>query len=94
MSVAVPASHCAAIDPIRHDVHGNATLIALVVRVAVRVLEDVLQCTLGVVDLGLEVVARADHRRIQLDATADRKAPRLAGVTTAFWGKPQRWWRC
>ena len=88
MSVAVPASQCAAIDPIRHDVHGNATLIVLVVRVAVRVLEDVLQCTLGIVDLGLEVVACADHRRIQLEAAADRPAPLVVGVTAAFWGKP------
>ena len=60
-------------------------LIVLVVRVAVRVLEDVLQCTLGVVDLGLEVVACADHRRIQLEAAADRPAPLVVGVTAAFW---------
>ena len=52
-----PSEPCAAIDAIRQDVHGNATLIVLDVRVAVRVLEDVLQCTLGIVDLGLEVVA-------------------------------------
>ena len=83
----IPSTQCAAKDPIRHDVHGNATLIVLVVRVAVRVLEDVLQCTLGIVDLGLEVVARADHRRIQLEAAADRKAPLFVGVTTAFWGR-------
>ena len=63
-------------------------LIVLEVRVAVRVLEDVLQCTLGVVDLGLEVVACADHRRIQLEAAADRPAPLVVGVTTAFWQAP------
>ena len=58
----------------------------LKVQVAVRVLEDVPQRTLGVVDLGLEVVACADHRRIQLEAAADRPAPLVVGVTAGFGG--------
>ena len=40
--------------------------------------------TLGVVDLGLEVVALADHRRVQLDAGADRKAKLVVGVAGGF----------
>ena len=87
MSVAFPAPQRAAIDPIRHDAVGNAIPI-LKVGVAVRVLEDVPQRTLGVVDLGLEVVALADHRRIQLEAGADRQAPLVVGVAAAFGLKP------
>ena len=86
---------CSQLPNCRHRPHptwtsGNAILIVLEVRVAVRVLEDVLQRTLGVVDLHLEVVARADHRRIQLEAAADRPAPLLLRVTTNFWVKPGR----
>ena len=40
--------------------------------------------TLGVVDLHLEVVACADHRRIQLEAAADRPAPLVVRVTAGF----------
>src|SRR5262245_43515002 len=81
-----PSGQCAAIDRIRYDAQGNAVLVVLDVRIAARILEDVPQRTLRVVDLGLEVVALADHRRVQLEAAADRPAPLVIRVTAAFWG--------
>ena len=37
--------------------------------------------TLGVVDLGLEVVARSDHREVDLDASADSEADLVVRMT-------------
>ena len=44
-------------------------------------LEDIAQRALGVVDLGLQVVALADHRSIQLDAGTNGKTKFVVGVT-------------
>src|SRR5450759_1942449 len=37
-------------------------------------------CTFGIVDLGLQVVARPDHRSEQLEACTDRKANDIGGI--------------
>ena len=67
----------------RQDAEGKA-LTVLKVWVAVPVLEDVFQRTLGVVDLGLEVVTLAEVRRVNPEASANREAPLIIRVTAAL----------
>ena len=61
---------------------GHRSLVAALdlAPVGVGGLEDVTQCALGVVHLRLEVVALADHRRVQLDAGTDDKTQFVVGV--------------
>src|SRR5262245_10933472 len=49
--------------------------------VRVGCVEQVSQGTLCVVDLGLEEIPLPDHRRIQLEAGTDNKAPFVIGMT-------------
>ena len=76
----VPPASRAAIDAIAQR-HRQPCVAVVDAPVGVGRLEDVAQRALGVVDLRLEVVALADHRRIQLDAGTDRQAQLVVGMT-------------
>ena len=69
----------AAVDAIAQNTKSELCSI-LLEPVRGRGLEDVLQRAFGVVDLGLQVVALADHRSVQLDARADREAQFVIGM--------------
>ena len=67
----------AAEDRIAHEAETGVLAITLVpVKYASGLRrEDIGRRALGVVRFNLEVVAMADHRRVQLEAAADRPAP-------------------
>src|SRR4029078_11710725 len=79
----VQAGKCAAIDTVGDQADRSAVAFTKG-PAALRCLHHVLDSALGVVDLGLEEVALADHRCIQLDAGADRKATLVVVVAVSL----------
>src|SRR4029434_1077487 len=73
-----------AIDAVSDDAVGRIKAVLYPPVVVRRVLHEVAQRTLGVDALQLQVVARAEIRRVQPQTSHHCPAPFVVGVTTAF----------